>query len=199
MATARFAILLFLSLGLSVFVHAQETWQGLKFQSTVADTQSDLAKKNYALRQVEVLARDVAVFELSPDYQLRAAGAIPKYPFKVEIRFYENALNMVTLQLDTAALKRDFALAANSPDVLASIAGSEIRQLLIAKYGGAVEEKGPCDKAEDPSIILGHTQIEPQCKALWKGDGQTIELSWWYHPSNKDYTLFLQYKPQSGL
>lgn len=183
---------------LSLTVMAQAgglTWNGLQFGMTEDGARLKLGKA-FAF---EPLANK-GDYSLSPDYEIN--GPLT-YLFKPSLVFDPDGLAIVNLEFDVPKVlaenkgkldDKKLADIGGAVKFVAMIAGPDIYQELITKYGKPISMKGQCESATSAMAISAHFS----CEADWKGDAQLVSLVWFYDSPTDKLDLVVVYKAQSN-
>lgn len=147
---------------------AQNTWNGLVFGSSPTETRELLAKQG-----LELLQRS------GPNWTVKS-GWDPFKPlhFGVDLHFSDSG------KLDRIYLGLEESPSAD-PGTKAAVRGigtSRIWDRLVGTYGKPASEAGDCAGAEHVDFLFSPNKAE--CRAIFRANGQTVTLSWWYHPRN---------------
>jgi hypothetical protein len=186
-----FAILI--SLVIPTFVEGQTTWHGLQFGMSLSEVKEALSKSSSEVNP----GGGTKAFNVSPSFDLDVPGAALPAHFRPALGISEKGLYVVTLMLDWGAYRN--STAPDSPALVISLLSQPVFEQLAIKYGQPITESGNCTEVSVTSLLqagFSSGRSTPSCKAVWKGDKQTVTLSWVY-TRNEDLTFFLvEYKPE---
>ena len=174
------------------------TWNGLHFHDGEEAVKEQMAIAGLPLKASE----EKGSFRTEKDYELRLADLRIPFLFKPELSFGPSGLERVTLSLDVEKMIADGA--GNLDNLaLAVIAAQGLHNAISSKYA-ALDQSGACNRAS-----VGYLMNSPglvHCDEHWKGESQTVTVSWSYVPprpwnqNTSRFSYILSYRLQtSGL
>lgn len=185
----RSLFVLAIALVFPVLGAGQTTWRALRFGMPLADARETLAKSGSEVKP----GRGTEAFNVTPNFDMDVPGTVLPARFRPVLAISEKGLYAVTLTLDWAAYRN--STPSFSPATVISSLSEPIFEQLTSKYGRPMNEAGTCTGVSVTSFLSGRRM--PTCRAVWKGDKQTVTLSWAY-TREEDSTFFLvEYKPES--
>src|ERR1039458_5422120 len=126
----------------------------------------------------------------------------PEVLFKPELSFGPSGLERVTLSLDVEKMVADGAGKLDNL-TLAVIAAQDLHNAISSKYA-ALDQSGACNRATVGSLMNSPGLVH--CDEHWKGESQTVTVSWSYVPprpwnqNTSRFSYILSYRLQtSGL
>ena len=186
-----FVILILLVL--PTFGEDQTTWRGLRFGMSLSEAKEALSKSGSEVTP----GGGTKAFNVSPNFDLDVPGAVLPAHFRPALGIGEKGLYVVTLTLDWGAYRN--STAPDSPALVISLLSQPVFEQLAIKYGRPISESGNCTEVSVTSLLragFSSGGSAPSCEAVWKGNKQTVTLSWVY-TRNEDLTFFLvEYKPE---
>jgi hypothetical protein len=172
-------IMSFIAFAFANHAFAQETWNDLKFGTSMTEVRDSLSKKGLTLQ------RSGKEWQVMPEWDLQLPGLTKAFHFEPRLFFSEtDRLERVTLDLLVTQHRAEHM----DPPVLTSLTAKYIHQALVAKYGSPVSQAGICENVSVTNLIGGPGKLS--CAALWKSQGQTITLDWSYYESSGGRLLF---------
>jgi hypothetical protein len=128
---------------------------------------------------------------VSPNFDMDVPGSVVPAHFRPVLAINSKGLYAVTLTLDWRAYRN--GTPSLSPATVISFLSRPIFEQLTSKYGHRLTESGTCTSVSVTSLVPGRN---PNCQAVWKGEKQSITLSWGY-AREEELTFFLvEYKPE---
>jgi hypothetical protein len=189
---------------------AQSTWQGLVFGSTAAHVRTALARRSPICTGTGTDDHDCVAmtmeafpgalpgeFIVRPPLELWLPSLEAPLHFNTLLYFYDldQQLAKVDLKLDTDRYK----IEGKQGSELVDYAGEPVLGELLGKYGTPLEMSNACEPAEARHLLRTRAEII-DCNALWKAEGQTVNLMWKYSSASKSYSLVVRYAwVKSGL
>jgi hypothetical protein len=177
--------------GAAVAQLGSTTWNGLQFGMS-----EDAAKKK--LGSFEFVPESVkGDFHLKPDYDVPFAGET-KLRFKPSLAFGPDGhLKTINLELDVPKTveKQNGGGFGNVEVLVGGVGTGSLYRQLLSKYGAPISANGQCDDVPIDTVLSG----TPSCEALWKTEGQLVELNWHYSSKRKDLALLITYRGQSSF
>jgi hypothetical protein len=150
---------------------AQETWNGLKFGTTVAEVQASISKRGSDLKREKGETEEG--WRLVPDWDVQLPGLSVALHFMPHLYFSNSGkLERIWLELDTAKHKAENVDPAES---LTYGCATALHNQLVAKYGRPVSQTGVCERVKIEDLVLAP---KADCEALWRASGQTVKLRW---------------------
>ena len=171
------------------------TWNGLHFHDGEQAVKEQMALAGLPLTSTA----EKGSFRTEKDYDLRVADLRVPFQFKPELSFGPSGLELVTLSLDVEKMR---AGAGNLDNLtIAILAAQELHNALSSKYA-ALDQSGVCNRA-----TVGYLMNSPgvvHCDEHWKGESQTVTVSWSYVPprpwnqNTSRFSYLLSYQFQAG-
>jgi hypothetical protein len=171
------------------------TWNGLHFHDT-----EDAIKEQMAAAGLPLSASgEKGSFRAEKDYELTAGLRMP-FLFKPELTFRSSGLEEVTLSLD---VEKMVATGEGNLDNLTVAVGAaqNLHDAISSKYA-PLDQSGACNHATVEYLMRSPRLVH--CDEHWKGESQTLTVSWSYVPAGpwnqntSRFSYYLSYKPKAN-
>jgi len=191
-------------------ISAEPTWQGLNFGATAAQVRTALARRSpictgsgaddhdcVAMTMETFPGAQPGEFIVQPPLELWLPALEAPLHFNTLLYFYnlDQQLAKIDLKLDTDRYKME----GKQGSELVEYASEPVLGELLGKYGTPLEISNACEPAEARHLLRTHAEVI-DCNALWKAEGQTVNLMWKYSLASNTYALAIRYAwVKSGL
>jgi hypothetical protein len=155
---------------------------------TLDEAKALLARDGSEIKQ----GRGTEAFNVSPNFELEVPGTVLPAHFRPVLGIGAKGLYTVTLTIDWAAYQN--RTPSFSPASVISSVAEPIFEQLTNKYGRPVSESGNCDGVQITSFLSG--RAAPRCRSVWRGDKQSVTLSWAYTRAEDSTYFLIEYKPE---
>jgi hypothetical protein len=154
---------------------------------SLAEARETLSKSGSEVKP----GRGTLAFNVTPNFDLDVPGSALPAHFQPVLVIGEKGLEMIRLELDWAPYRN--STPSFSPAVVISSLSEATYEQLALKYGRPISESGTCKAVSvSPSFLAG--ERPPSCKAVWKGDSQTVTLYWAYDRNGSFTFFYVEYK-----
>jgi len=188
----------------AVFVQstvAQTTWNGFSFGSSPAEAQQVVSKQGLELSQNKTTSNR---WDIQAGWDMKYPGSpLLVFHFLPQLCFSDAKLGKIILSLQGKGewlQSTGETTGATGPEIGTVVIS--VYEQLISRYGAPATATATCNHSGDfIDISYPPHPRNTECKATWKGQGQTVTLSWYHHGEAASFGklyLDIDYVQQTG-